>query len=91
MLNFQLYLQFFSFFFAFLGYASSSSGAGLYSDNSYGNTYSSKFPHSNSYTGYAGGGAYSGVPVGPYISPYDFQNQFYEYYNSISDFNQKYG
>lgn len=82
----------FNFSIYFLGYASSSSGSGLYSDNSYGDTYGSKYPYSNSYTGsYAGGGAYAGVPVGPYSTPYDFQNQFAQYYNSISELNRKYG
>lgn len=78
-----------------LGYASSSSGssgAGLYTDNSYDNTYGSQYPYSNSYTGYAGvGGSPYAVPVAPFANPYDFQNAFAQYYNSISQFNQKYG
>lgn len=75
--------------FSFLGYASSSSGAssgGLYGDNAYQSTYSSNYPYTNSYAGYAGA-----VPVGPFVNPYSFQSSFAEYYNAISDFNRKYG
>jgi hypothetical protein len=78
-------------FFSLLGYASSSSGAGLYSDSSYGDTYGSKYPYSNTYTGYASAGGSPYAPVGPFPNPFDFQNAFANYYNSISDYNRKYG
>lgn len=80
------------FLFFLLGYASSSSGAGLYSDSSYGDTYGSKYPYTNTFTGYASaGGAPYAVPIGPFANPFDFQNSFANYYNSISEYNRKYG
>lgn len=93
--------MFLLFLLLFLGYASSSSGgAGLYNSNNYegGDQYSSKFPYSNQYSGYAsaggaaGGGA--GFPFAPFPaipSPFQFNNAFQQYYNSLNAFNAKYG
>lgn len=86
----------------FLGYASSSSGgAGLYNSNNYdgGDQYSSKYPYSNQYSGYAstgggvgvGAGAFPFVPFPAIPSPFQFNNAFQQYYNSLNAFNAKYG
>ena len=76
-----------------LGYASSSSGAGLYNSNSYdGQNYGPKYPYSNQYTGYAGGAVNSGpyYPQAPFANPYEFNNAFQQYFNQLSAFNAKY-
>jgi hypothetical protein len=74
----------------FLGYASSSSGAGLYNSNTYqGQNYGSKYPYSNQYTGYAGGST-GYFPQAPFASPFEFQNAFQQYFNQLSALNAKY-
>lgn len=90
------------FVYFFLGYASSASGgAGLYNSNvNAGQTYGSKYPYSNQYSGFANAGGSAGgafpfyqpyAPLPPFATPYDFQNAFQQYYNQLSSFNAKYG
>lgn len=75
------------------GYASSSSGAGLYNSNSYqGQNYGSKYPYSNQYTGYVGGSSGPGpfIPAAPFANPFELQNAYQQYFNQLSAYNAKY-
>lgn len=76
------------------GYASTSTGAGLYNSNSYGNqNYGSKYPYSSQYSGFSSGSAggfpyyQPFAPIPQVASPFEFNNALQQYFQQLSAYN----